>query len=136
MPISLIHSVWLTDDDIALLGTRGASVVHNPASNLTLGSGIAPVNKLARSGVNIALGTDGSNCGGNLTMFRSLSLAAMLSKVTTPVHEEWRWAGEVLAIQVILFPAELPGFLFFLQRQKEFSTKCRIELLRILDSGS
>ncbi|WP_338833218.1 Melamine deaminase [Moorella humiferrea] len=98
---SLVHSVWLTDEDIRLLGTRGVSVVHNPASNLTLGSGISPINKMANNGINISLGTDGSNCGGNLTIFRSMALAAMLSKITTPVHEDWRWSSEVLTMATV-----------------------------------
>jgi guanine deaminase len=98
---SFAHSVWLSDEDIRLMGANQVSVVHNPASNLMLGSGIAPINKLIRSGVNVALGTDGSNCGGNLSLFRSMALAAMLSKITTPDHEDWRSSPEVLAMATV-----------------------------------
>lgn len=94
--VSLAHSVWLTDREIELLAGSGASVVHNPVSNLTLGSGIAPLIKFRRAGVNIALGTDGSNCGGSQSLFQSLRLAAVLPRIGTPVYEEWPGASEVL----------------------------------------
>jgi cytosine/adenosine deaminase-related metal-dependent hydrolase len=95
---SFAHSVWVSDEDIRLMGRNRVSVVHNPASNLSIGSGIAPINKLRKSGVNVALGTDGSNSGGNLSLFRSMALAAMLAKITTPNHEDWPRSGEVLAM--------------------------------------
>jgi 5-methylthioadenosine/S-adenosylhomocysteine deaminase len=93
---SLAHSVWVSDKEIELLASKGPTVVHNPASNLSLGSGISPINKFKKSGVPLALGTDGCNCGGNQSMFGSMSLAAMLSKVTTPNHEEWQNSTDIL----------------------------------------
>ena len=44
---SLIHCVWLNPREIAMLAASGASVQHNPVSNLKLGSGIAPVRALS-----------------------------------------------------------------------------------------
>ena len=46
---SIVHGVWITDEDICLLANAGASVLHNPSSNLTLGSGLMPFRKLKRS---------------------------------------------------------------------------------------
>lgn len=56
--VSLAHCVWLTREDIARLAVAGASVCHNPSSNLRLKSGIAPVNALLARGVNVGLGID------------------------------------------------------------------------------
>lgn len=87
---SMAHSVWLSDNDIKLLSEYGASVVHNPVSNLTLGSGISPVNELYKNSVNIGLGADGSNCGGNQNIFVAMNQAAIISKITTPKYEDWQ----------------------------------------------
>ena len=53
------HGIWLTPSDMELVRDRGVTVVHNPVSNMKLGSGIAPIPELLRHGVNVALGTDG-----------------------------------------------------------------------------
>ncbi len=75
-----VHAVHLTDDEIQLLAQRGASVAHCPASNLKLGSGLAPIAKLAAAGVNIALGTDGAASNNRIDMLAELRLAALLAK--------------------------------------------------------
>ena len=56
---TIAHGIWLTDDDIALMGEARCSVVHNALSNLKLGSGICAVRRLLDAGVNLALGSDG-----------------------------------------------------------------------------
>ncbi len=76
----LAHCVQITDEDIAIIAARGATVLHNPQSNLKLGSGIAPVPKLLQAGVNVALGTDGAASNNNLDMFEEMRLAATLHK--------------------------------------------------------
>ncbi len=87
-----IHGVHLTEDDIDLLATHGGHVVHCPASNMKLGSGIAPVTTLAARGINVALGTDGAASNNRLDLFGEMRLAALLAKVR---------AGDAAA-----FPAE------------------------------
>ena len=62
--LSCAHTIWIDDDDIALMAERGAMVVHNPGSNIRGGSGIAPIAKMIRAGVTIALGADGNPSGG------------------------------------------------------------------------
>ena len=52
----------MDDDDIKRLANKGASVAHNPCSNLRLGNGIAPVHEMQAAGINIGIGTDGSHC--------------------------------------------------------------------------
>ena len=75
-----VHAVHLEPDEIALLARRGASVAHCPASNLKLGSGVAPVATLLRQGVGVALGTDGAASNNRLDLFEEMRLAALLAK--------------------------------------------------------
>jgi 5-methylthioadenosine/S-adenosylhomocysteine deaminase len=77
------HGVYLTDSDIALMATRGASLVTNPVSNLKLANGVAPVPKLLKAGVNVALGTDGAASNNALNMFRDLGFLTVLHKGMT-----------------------------------------------------
>lgn len=78
------HSVWLTDHDIELLAKRGVKVVHNPASNMKLCSGIAFRYKdLKAAGVTVGLGTDGCSSSNNLDMIEAMKLASLLCKATT-----------------------------------------------------
>ncbi|MEL7564261.1 MAG: amidohydrolase [Dehalobacterium sp.] len=99
--ISLVHGVWLTKEEAQLAAERGAVVVHNPASNLTLGSGIAPINTYRELKLTVALGTDGANCGGNLNMLESMKLAAMLHKSQAPHFGKWVTAGEVFQMATL-----------------------------------
>jgi 5-methylthioadenosine/S-adenosylhomocysteine deaminase len=79
----LAHCVWLTDKDIKMLAKRKANVVHCPLSNLKLGSGIAPISKLAKAGVNVCLGTDGAASSNRLDIFEAGKFAALLQKGIT-----------------------------------------------------
>jgi 5-methylthioadenosine/S-adenosylhomocysteine deaminase len=92
------HAIWLTDDDIALLGDKGASVSHNPMSNLRLGSGIAAVQKMRAAGVNVAVGTDGCTCADALNMFEATRLACTLTRVHGPDYERWLGAADAFAM--------------------------------------
>jgi 5-methylthioadenosine/S-adenosylhomocysteine deaminase len=75
-----VHAVHLDDDEIALLAQRGATIAHCPASNLKLGSGIAPIARAAAAGVRIAIGTDGAASNNRVDMLSELRLAALLAK--------------------------------------------------------
>lgn len=72
------HCVWVTPEDMALMAKKGVTAVHNPVSNLKLGSGVAPVPALLRAGVNVALGTDGVSSNNGHDMFFDLKTAAIL----------------------------------------------------------
>ena len=74
------HGVHLSDDEIALFAEKGASVAHNPASNMKLASGFAPVAKMLQNGVNVGLGTDGAASNNKLDMFAEMRLAALIAK--------------------------------------------------------
>ncbi|MCD6559676.1 MAG: amidohydrolase family protein [Palaeococcus sp.] len=81
--VIIAHGVWLNDKDIMLLAERGVSVVHNPASNMKLGSGVMPLKELLNRGVNVCLGTDGDASNNNLDMLEEMKLAALLHKAHT-----------------------------------------------------
>ena len=87
-----------TPADIELLATHGGHVVHCPASNMKLGSGIAPVTALLAKRVNVALGTDGAASNNRLDLFGEMRLAALLAKVAghdasvLPAHDVLRCA--------------------------------------------
>ena len=76
------HCVWLEPEDMKLLAKRGVSAVHCPVSNLKLGSGIANVMEMVKSGMNVALGTDGVASNNNLDLFEEIKAAALLAKGT------------------------------------------------------
>jgi 5-methylthioadenosine/S-adenosylhomocysteine deaminase len=92
--LSAAHGVWLDGDDILRLAAAGTGVVHNPMSNLRLGSGIAPVRALMDAGVNLAIGTDASNTSDGQNMFEALRLAAYLSRVGDADPARWLSAEE------------------------------------------
>ncbi|MDG5777463.1 amidohydrolase [Haloarculaceae archaeon H-GB2-1] len=75
------HGVHLDESEIDLLAERGTSVVHCPASNMKLASGMAPVQDLLDAGVTVGLGTDGAASNNDLDMFGEMRDAAMLGKL-------------------------------------------------------
>ncbi len=72
------HCVYTTPEDWAIMVQKGVSCVHNPYSNLKLGSGVAPIPAMGRAGVNVALGTDGVSSHNSVDMFADMKLAAVL----------------------------------------------------------
>ena len=80
VPAIAAHCTWLTPEDRKLLAARGVTAVHNPVSNLKLGSGVADVPALLADGVNVALGTDGASSNNNHDLFEEIKLAAILHK--------------------------------------------------------
>ena len=91
---SLIHAVWLTPEEIAQIADSGASVQHNPFSNLKLGSGLAPVRALLKAGVNVSLGSDGCGSIETVNLHPSLASAALMDKLRDDAFGEWIGADE------------------------------------------
>lgn len=77
------HCVWTTEDDWAGMAEKGVACVHNPVSNLKLGSGVAWVPAMKAAGVNVALGTDGVSSNNNQDMFEEMKFAAVLHNGVT-----------------------------------------------------
>ena len=78
--VILAHGVHVNDRDIDVLKNISGGIVHNPISNMKLGSGFAPVKRLRDAGINVALGTDGAGSTNTLDMFEEIKLAAYLQK--------------------------------------------------------
>ncbi|QOC21130.1 TRZ/ATZ family hydrolase [Wenzhouxiangella sp. AB-CW3] len=75
-----VHMTQLGEDDIERIASAGVHVLHCPASNLKLASGICPVAALDSAGVNVSIGTDGAASNNTLDMFAEMRLAALLAK--------------------------------------------------------
>lgn len=75
------HGVYLSEEDMKLFADHGCKVVHNPASNMKLASGVAPVPEMLKAGITVGLGTDGCASNNNLDMIKEMSTAAKLHKV-------------------------------------------------------
>ena len=75
------HGVWLDDDELRLMKSADAALVHCPGSNLKLGSGVADVRAWRRTGVRCGLGSDGAACNNRLDTFAEMGLAAGLARV-------------------------------------------------------
>lgn len=80
LPTVAAHCVHIDDEDIEILRESNVSPVNNPVSNLKLASGFAPVDKMLKRGINVALGTDGSSSNNSLNMFEEIKLAAIVNK--------------------------------------------------------
>ncbi len=76
------------------LADAGASVAHNPGSNMKLGSGIGAARKMLDRGINLGVGTDGCLSSDNQNMFEAMRMAAFVSRVHGPDPQQWLTAAE------------------------------------------
>jgi len=79
----IAHGIWLSNEEMEILKTRGVSVVHCPISNLKLASGIARVRDMLEIGINVCLGTDGASSNNTYNMFEEIKMTSLLQKVLT-----------------------------------------------------
>lgn len=77
------HCVHVSEADLDIFKEHDMWVITNPASNLKLASGIAPIDKMHRYGINLAIGTDGPASNNCLDMWKEMSLTACLQKIKT-----------------------------------------------------
>lgn len=115
---AVVHAVWADADDVDRIAAAGATVFHNPSSNLKLGSGIAPVRALLRAGIRVGVGTDGMGSNDAHNLFEEMRLAGLVGKVVSERYEEWITAAEVfhMATQGPLRFAGLDGALGAVER--------------------
>lgn len=86
---SLAHCVWLEDADIQILAETRSTVVHNPLSNLRLGSGIAPILKYRQAGVNVAFGCDGAASNDSQDLLEAIKIGTILHNPTQIDYRHW-----------------------------------------------
>ncbi|WP_417594503.1 TRZ/ATZ family hydrolase [Oceanospirillum sp.] len=112
-----VHVTQLNDEDLSLLVQHNVKVIHCPESNLKLASGFCPVDKLIRSGITVALGTDGAASNNDLDMFGEMQTAAQLAKAVSgdassvPAYEAIKMASlkgaEALGLEKITGSLEI-----------------------------
>ncbi len=96
------HCVTLEDSDMEILLNKGVNVVHNPSSNMKLGSGFARVQKMLDMGINVALGTDGAASNNNLDMMEEMHLASI-------IHNGYMQDATVMNADTVIKMATLNG---------------------------
>ncbi|MDP9131471.1 MAG: amidohydrolase [Candidatus Binatota bacterium] len=96
--LSCAHSIWIEDADVELFAKRGATPVHNPASNLRIGSGLAKVKEFLSAGVNVGLGTDGAASNDNQNMFDAARLVALIHNHAGSDFKQWVTPAQALAM--------------------------------------
>lgn len=97
------HTLWLSENDIRILGERGVTCVHNVNSNLKLASGYRFLyNELRDAGANICLGTDGCASSNNLDMLETMKTSAMIQKA-------WRGDPSAMPLRELMDMASANG---------------------------
>jgi guanine deaminase len=104
---SVAHAVWLDDEDMALLARHGVTAVHNPLSNLRLGSGLAAVRRMLDAGIDVAVGTDASNTSDGQNLFEAMRMAAYLSRLSDADPARWVDADTALHMASVNGPKVL-----------------------------
>lgn len=92
----IAHGVYVDEEEMQLLADYGVSVIHNPASNMKLGSGIRFMyDEMKKYKIRVGLGTDGCASSNNLDMVEVMKLTALLGK-------GWRENPVVLSAEEML----------------------------------
>lgn len=78
--LSVAHAVWLSDQEIEILKRRDVKIVHNPSSNMKLGSGVARVKQMLNQGLAVGLGADSVNAGTIYSIFEQMKLSVLLPR--------------------------------------------------------
>ena len=79
----IIHGVWLKQQEIQNLGSKGGGLVYCPSSNMFLADGITDIPLMMKSGVKIALGSDGACSNNRISIFEEMRMVSLLQKAKT-----------------------------------------------------
>jgi len=102
VPTGAAHCVCVTEEDMEIMKRKNVSAIHNPTSNMKLGSGFAPIPEMIEKGINVALGTDGAASNNNLNMFEEMHLAAI-------IHNGYRNDAVIMKPETVLKMATVNG---------------------------
>jgi 5-methylthioadenosine/S-adenosylhomocysteine deaminase len=94
--MNIIHAIWMDDADYDLIAASGATVAHNPISNLRLGSGVMPFRKLRDRKIPICLGTDEAIADDAVNMWGVAKQAGLIHTIGDPDYRRWPDAYEIL----------------------------------------
>ncbi|MGV4876726.1 8-oxoguanine deaminase [Acetobacter indonesiensis] len=93
------HCVKLDDAGISRFGATQTGMAHCPCSNMRLGSGIAPVRRMAAAGMRVGLGVDGSASNDGSHMLGEARQAMLLGRLLPPQsNQPMMQAREVLEL--------------------------------------
>jgi cytosine/adenosine deaminase-related metal-dependent hydrolase len=93
---NVMHAVWVDDEDLDLIAAGGATVLHNPVSNLRLGSGVMPFRAVRDRGIPIGLGVDEAICNDAVDMWSVVRATGLVHNISGGAPETWPQATEVL----------------------------------------
>jgi 5-methylthioadenosine/S-adenosylhomocysteine deaminase len=94
--MNIIHAVWVDDDDLDLIAAAGATIAHNPISNLRLGSGVMPFRRIRDRGIPVCLGTDEAIADDAVDMWAVAKMAGLIHNISDPDPATWPDATEIL----------------------------------------
>jgi 5-methylthioadenosine/S-adenosylhomocysteine deaminase len=94
--MNIIHAIWVDDHDLDLIARGGATIAHNPISNLRLGSGVMPFRRIRDRDIPICLGSDEAIADDAVNMWSVAKMAGLIHNIADPDYETWPSAAEVL----------------------------------------
>jgi cytosine/adenosine deaminase-related metal-dependent hydrolase len=94
--MQVIHAIWVDGDDLDLIAAAGATVAHNPNSNLRLGSGVMPFREMLDRGISVSLGVDEAIADDAVNMWSVMKTAGMIHTLSGDDPDLWPTAREVL----------------------------------------
>ncbi|OSP53408.1 amidohydrolase family protein [Pseudoruegeria sp. SK021] len=99
--MNIIHSIWVDDKDLDLIAASGASIAHNPISNLRLGSGVMPFRAIRDRGIPVCLGVDEAIADDAINMWSVMKTAGMIHNLSGWDYENWPSATEILTAATV-----------------------------------
>jgi 8-oxoguanine deaminase len=103
------HAVHINPDEVIRMADSGSGVAHCPSSNMRLASGLAPVRRYRRAGVNVSLGVDGSASNDSSHMLAEARQALLLSRVGSAIVPETDPGDGLLNARQVLEMATIGG---------------------------
>ncbi|HHX68650.1 MAG: amidohydrolase [Miniphocaeibacter sp.] len=79
--VLMVHTVYLTEEEIARAAKYKMKISHNVLSNMYLSSGVAPIPEMLKSGLTVGLGVDGAASNNAQDMIELMKTTALLHKV-------------------------------------------------------
>ena len=80
------HGVYLNDEDIEIYAQSGAEIVNTPICEMKIGDGLAPIPKLVKAGIPVALGTDGAMWSNSNDIFREMKCMSIIHNLKAGVR--------------------------------------------------